>query len=96
MPRTATAKYTNNSILSDQQVSQVSQRVLPALLDDPQTAKALGLKPYEVQSLQAHSLVTPRTVVRTGRRGRPAHVLALTPKARKRAKRLAVPNSVTQ
>ena len=66
-----------------------STEVLVRLLDGPHTRQELGITHYTMVRLLEDELVSNKRVVQTGRRGRPAYLLALTPKGRGRARRAA-------
>lgn len=73
----------------------LAKQILPLLLEPKTRAEVSDVLGREVASSYVNAmikdgLIKPRSVVRTGRRGRPAYILGLTDKGRKRAKRLTV------
>ena len=74
----------------EQYIKSLTERIAPVLLDGPATRSTLGLNYPQTQALQEAKVIAKRkTVVKSGRQGRPAHLFGLTDAARKRAKREA-------
>lgn len=69
-------------------MSEQMNNVLLSLLDGPNTAKAIDASPVNMARYEGAGLVTRRGVEKTGERGRPPVIWALTKNARARARRL--------
>ena len=73
--------------MSKRTVAHHLDTTLAPLFDGPNTAKATGISPVDLLRLEAQGLVVRRNIVKTGQRGRPAIVWALSKTARDKMRR---------